>query len=60
MWQHQVDYLAERYQVIVPDIRGFGLSQRGTAELTMSQLAQDLAELLRQVVGEQPICFCGL
>ena len=60
MWQHQVDYLAERYQVIVPDLRGFGLSQRGTAELTMSQLAQDLAELLRQVVGEQPICFCGL
>ena len=60
MWQHQVSYLAERYQVIAPDLRGFGLSQRGTAELTMSQFAEDLAELLRQVVGEQPICFCGL
>jgi len=60
IWRHQITCLADRYQVIAPDLRGFGVSQRGNAELTMSQLALDLAELLRQVVGEQPVCFCGL
>ena len=60
MWHHQIDYLANRYQVIAPDLRGFGVSQRGTAELTMSQLALDLSELLQKIVGEQPVCFCGL
>ncbi len=60
MWQHQIQCLSDHYQVIAPDLRGFGASQRGTAEMTMRQFACDLSELLQQVVGSDQVCFCGL
>ena len=60
MWLEQIAYFTDHYQVIAPDLRGFGKSQRGTASLTMERLADDVEELLRQIVGSQTVCFCGL
>jgi len=60
MWQGQIDDLSRSFDVIAPDLRGFGLS-RSTAELvTMEQYADDLADLLDALGIDAPIAFCGL
>ncbi len=60
MWRFQFEVLATRYQVISPDLRGFGQSSRGRAPISMKQFAHDLAGLLDTLTITQPITYCGL
>ena len=60
IWEQQVRVLSDQYQVLAPDLRGFGGSLRGTAPFTIQQFAADLSDLVQQIVGLQPVAFCGL
>ena len=60
MWQGQIDDLAEDFQVIAPDLRGFGDSDASTGVVSMQQYADDLARLLDQLGIPQKVVFCGL
>ena len=41
-WRHQIPVLSERYQVIVPDMRGFGYSDKPLhGELKLPGMASD-------------------
>jgi 3-oxoadipate enol-lactonase len=60
MWQKQIDGLADRFRVIMPDLRGFGKSSITAGLVTMPRMADDLAEMLTALQVTQPIVFCGL
>jgi pimeloyl-ACP methyl ester carboxylesterase len=60
MWTHQIEGLSPVCRVIAPDLRGFGSSGGAGEELTMSRLADDLAELLQALHIDRPVIFCGL
>ncbi len=61
MWQHQIEFLSRGYQVIAPDLTGFGSSQEcGGPTLTMAQMAVDLNHFLDAISVNQPITYCGL
>jgi pimeloyl-ACP methyl ester carboxylesterase len=60
MWSGQIDALSERYYVIAPDLRGFGLSGGLLPTLSMTQHADDLAALLDALEITEPVVFCGL
>jgi len=48
-WRHQIPALAERFQVVAPDLRGYGRSSkpRGIAAYRQSVLANDVVGLIR-------------
>ncbi len=57
MWQLQVAPLADRFQVIAPDLRGFGKSTSLEA-FTIASLADDVHALLEKI-GALPCVLCG-
>lgn len=63
MWHHQIDTLSARYQVIAPDLRGYGKSSLGKVDpeagVSMRQYADDLAGLLDAIGCRQPVVYCG-
>lgn len=60
MWRFQFEVLATEYQVIAPDLRGFGQTTRGTAPISMKQFADDLSGLLDALGIFDPVTYCGL
>src|SRR5690606_37351033 len=60
MWEEQLADLSSDFRVIAPDLRGFGASGVASETLTMSRLANDLAELLDALEVDQRIVYCGL
>jgi 3-oxoadipate enol-lactonase len=63
MWRGQINEFSRDFRVIAPDLRGFGQSNPATANdavLTMTQFADDLAELLAALHVTEPVTFCGL
>ena len=60
MWRGQLAGLAEHYQVIAPDLRGFGQSDAATGVLSMQGHADDLAKLLEALKIAGPVTLCGL
>lgn len=60
MWQEQIEDLSSSFRVLAPDLRGFGGSGVARETLTMSRLADDLAELLAAIGLDQPVVYCGL
>jgi len=60
MWQGQLDGLAREFQVIAPDLRGFGRSDVTPDAVSMQQFADDLAALLDARHITQPVALCGL
>ena len=61
MWQAQIDGLADRFRVIAPDLRGFGLSSPiGPEAVSMADFADDLAAMLDRMGVSEPVVFCGL
>ena len=60
LWQAQIDDCAERCHVIAPDLRGFGTSGVSEGEVSMEQMADDLAGLLDTMGIQEPVVYCGL
>jgi 3-oxoadipate enol-lactonase len=60
MWAGQTGPLAERFRVLVPDLRGFGQSSVLPGLVTMQRMADDLAEMLAALEISEPVVFCGL
>jgi len=61
-WMHQMAALAfSGYQVIVPDLRGHGLSQPAEGKTTVADLTSDLIALLDHLqVGHTAVCGLSL
>lgn len=49
MFRHQIAALAAQHTVVVPDLRGQGLSPAPAGGLRMARLARDVAELMRHL-----------
>lgn len=75
MWKHQIEELADQFQVIAPDLRGFGASAlaephdlsdepgpsgQAVSAITMEQYADELVGMLDALRIDQPVAFCGL
>ena len=52
-WRRQIPVLSERYQVIVPDLRGFGYSDKPLHGYDTKSAASDIYELVRQLGHQQ-------
>jgi len=48
-WRHQIAPLAERYRVIVPDLRGFGWSEAPSSGYEKAQFAADVVALMDEL-----------
>lgn len=48
-WRHQIPALAQRYQVIAPDLRGYGYSGKPADGYDKRTMAGDIAELARRL-----------
>jgi pimeloyl-ACP methyl ester carboxylesterase len=59
MWDAQLDALAARHRVIVPDMRGFGQSQPPAGPFSIESLADDV-HALAQKLGAVPFVLAGL
>jgi pimeloyl-ACP methyl ester carboxylesterase len=60
MWHAQIDALADEFNVLAPDLRGFGRSPGLPGTVTMAELADDVAAALDRLEIRQPVHFCGL
>lgn len=64
MWEHQLggphSDLADSYQLIAPDLRGFGSNATDRDVITMGDFADDLIELVNALGVTAPINVCGL
>jgi pimeloyl-ACP methyl ester carboxylesterase len=57
-WRHVIPRLAERFRVIVPDLRGHGWTEAPAAGYDKQQLATDLLSLL-DVLGVERVTWVG-
>jgi pimeloyl-ACP methyl ester carboxylesterase len=48
-WRHQIPVLSERFKVIVPDMRGFGFSDKPLSGYSTRTAASDIFELARSL-----------
>jgi haloacetate dehalogenase len=48
-WRHQIPVLAEHYRVIVPDLRGYGNTEKPAAGYAKKTMARDVLELMRHL-----------
>jgi len=56
-WRHQIPVLAERFEVIAPDRRGLGYSDKPLAGYDSRSAAADIYELAREDVSEVLVCY---
>jgi pimeloyl-ACP methyl ester carboxylesterase len=45
-WRHQIPGLAKQFRVIVPDLRGYGASQKPTTGYDKKNMARDIRDLM--------------
>jgi 3-oxoadipate enol-lactonase len=60
MWLEQLEGLSNRFQLVAPDLRGFGQSVVTPGLATMQLMADDIADLLEAANIREPVVFCGL
>ena len=58
-WEHQVPVFAQRYRVVIPELRGHGRSEKPPGPYSMALFASDIAELI-QSLGLAPVHVVGL
>jgi pimeloyl-ACP methyl ester carboxylesterase len=58
-FQRQVPELSESFQVIVPDLRGHGASEKVLSGHTVPQYAADLHAILAELSVERPVLVDG-
>ena len=60
MWRGQIAEFSKNCRVLAPDLRGFGQSSVLPGLVTMQRIADDVAELIRELKLNEPVIFCGL
>ncbi len=60
MWRPQIPALTVEHRVIAPDVRGFGGSASFDGTPSIERMADDVAELLDNLLIDQPVALCGL
>ncbi len=53
VWNNQVDFLTDKFRIIIPDLPGSGKS-----ELIENSSIEDMAEVLHQIIHEEDIDHC--
>ncbi len=49
IWDAQIAYFSEKYQVIAPDLPGFGKSGNNRSEWTMASYGEDISTIIKQL-----------
>ena len=57
-WRKQIPVLSQNYQVIVPDMRGFGASEKPLQDYRTRTAATDIYELVRHL-GHDKVAIVG-
>lgn len=60
MWQEQIGPLSERYQLLIPDLPGFGQSASMPGPFTLKMIVDRLVEVLEHRQLPRPLTLCGL
>ncbi len=60
LWKPQLEDLQDQYRIIAPDFRGFGGTSAALANVTVDQLADDIANLLGALKITRPAVLAGL
>jgi pimeloyl-ACP methyl ester carboxylesterase len=58
LWDQHIPILSEKYEVFVPDLRGHGKSSNPLAQLSYSQMADDVVALINSLELNSPL-VCG-
>jgi 3-oxoadipate enol-lactonase len=60
LWKPQLEELQDQCRLIIPDLRGFGGTSAALANLSIDQLADDIAHLLDALKITRPVVVGGL
>ncbi len=60
MWSDVIPALSGDFELLVPDLRGFGVNEADASPFSMADLAQDLDKLLTAMRIINPIALVGL
>lgn len=60
MWSAQLKLFAQDFQVIAPDLRGFGASAPLVGPASMRAFAEDLIAVMERFAPDTPFTVCGL
>lgn len=58
-WRHVIPFLADRFRIIAPDLRGLGDSSRPSSGYDKRTVAQDIWELVHDQLGIQSFFLAG-
>ena len=60
-WLPVAEILAQRYQVILPDLRGHGQSEAGDGPVTIEKLGEDIERLMNELsIGKALFAGCSI
>lgn len=60
-WLPVAEMLAQKYRVILPDLRGHGQSEPGEGPITMEKLGEDMSRLLNELgIGKALFAGCSI
>ncbi len=57
-WENQINYFAKKYQVITPDLRGHGKSDKPKEHYSVPLFSADITQFIKTVVN-QPVHLIG-
>lgn len=61
LWHETARHLDDSWRLIFPDLRGFGQTQLPVTQITtMSQFAQDVADLIDRIDSTSRVVVCGM
>ncbi len=58
-WEYQLAHFASQYRVIAPDLRGHGQSDAPHSQYSMSELVQDMHDVLEAMKAPEKIVLAG-
>ena len=58
-WEYQLAHFANRYRVIAPDLRGHGQSDAPHSTYSMSELVQDMHDVLEELEAPERFILAG-